>query len=544
MIMKGHLFICASILILFISTPIKARIIHVPADSSTIQAGINGAVDGDTVLVARGHYYERINFVGKAVLVTSNWIFDNDSITIDSTIIDAENSGSAVTFSTSEDSSSIIQGFTITNGNASSGGGVYCFFASPTISNNIVTTNIATDGGGIYSHPASPTISNNTITSNSATNGGGIYCVELSPTINHNTISMNIATHWGGGIYCFYMFSPTISNNTISGNSAGAEGGGLYCDMFAFASAINSNVITGNFAGSYGGGIFCTHLSSSTIIANNTVNGNSAGLSGGGIACALSEPIISNNIINGNIVSEYGGGIFCFVIYAPAITNNIICYNSAGSRGGGVCCASSSPSIINNIISNNLDGEGIASLYDSYPVVCYNNVWNNIDGNFYGCPTGMGDTIWGVNFNDTHCDSFYNIIRDPLFADSINFELLCNSPCIDAGDPDIYVRPDSGGCRIDMGAHEYPYILGDANSDSIITPKESRIGAVNIGDIVFLINYLFQSGLAPCPYHAGDTNCDGEINLADIVCLINYLFRGGVLPCESGVTINTSVSDM
>ena len=60
--MKRFLILCVSILALFISNSLQARIIHVPADSSTIQAGINGAMDGDTVLVARGHYYERINF--------------------------------------------------------------------------------------------------------------------------------------------------------------------------------------------------------------------------------------------------------------------------------------------------------------------------------------------------------------------------------------------------------------------------------------------------------------------------------------------------
>ena len=82
-----------------------------------------------------------------------------------------------------------------------------------------------------------------------------------------------------------------------------------------------------------------------------------------------------------------------------------------------------------------------------------------------------------------------------------------------------------------MGAHEYPYVLGDANFDGTITPKEPRVGAVTVGDVVFIINYLFRSGPASCPYHSADTNCDGEVNASDIVCLINYLFRGGDLPC-------------
>ncbi|KPK77241.1 MAG: hypothetical protein AMJ89_02815 [candidate division Zixibacteria bacterium SM23_73] len=186
-----------------------------------------------------------------------------------------------------------------------------------------------------------------------------------------------------------------------------------------------------------------------------------------------------------------------------------------------MCAGYSSPTVRNNIISNSLDGEGITCEYASYPTISYNDIWSNADGNFYNCPVGVGDTTWGINFNGTPCDSFYNIIRDPLFADTITFELLCNSPCIDAGDPNIYVPPDSGGCGIDMGTHEYPYILGDANGNS----------STDIADVVFAVNYLFINGPPSCPYHAADTNCDGLVDIADVVCLINYLFLGGPLPC-------------
>lgn len=216
---------------------------------------------------------------------------------------------------------------------------------------------------------------------------------------------------------------------------------------------------------------------------------------------------------------------------SPTIINNSITDDSAGEGGGIYCVNHSSPTITNNIISNSLGGGGIACEFESYPHIRYNNVWNNADGNFFGCPAGIGDTTGGTNFNHIPCDSFYNIIRDPLFTDTVNFELLCNSPCIDAGDPSFLVPIDSGGCRIDMGAYEYPYILGDANSDGIITPKGSKIGAVNASDVVYVINYLFVNGSTPCPYHSADTNCDGFVDITDIVCLINYLFVEGPLPC-------------
>jgi hypothetical protein len=69
-------------------------------------------------------------------------------------------------------------------------------------------------------------------------------------------------------------------------------------------------------------------------------------------------------------------------------------------------------------------------------------------------------------------------------------------------------------------------------------------GLVNLGDIVFLIAYVFKSGPAPCPLEAGDVNCDGVVNLGDIVYLIAYVFRGGPPPCPgkdgSGILVKAS----
>ena len=58
-------------------------------------------------------------------------------------------------------------------------------------------------------------------------------------------------------------------------------------------------------------------------------------------------------------------------------------------------------------------------------------------------------------------------------------------------------------------------IAGDANSD----------GIVNLGDLVYLINYLYKSGQPPSPLSLGDFKPDGEVNLGDVVALINYLYH-------------------
>jgi hypothetical protein len=46
-----------------------------------------------------------------------------------------------------------------------------------------------------------------------------------------------------------------------------------------------------------------------------------------------------------------------------------------------------------------------------------------------------------------------------------------------------------------------------------------------------MINYVFKSGPPPEPLDAGDANCDGALNIGDAVYLINYVFKGGTEPC-------------
>jgi len=113
---------------------------------------------------------------------------------------------------------------------------------------------------------------------------------------------------------------------------------------------------------------------------------------------------------------------------------------------------------------------------------------------------------------------------DPLFAGPADrdYSLTASSPCVDAGHPDAaYNDPD--GSRNDLGAIPYEapqYICGDANAD----------GLANVGDVVYLINYIFYAGPGPEPDEAGDVNGDGTVNVGDAVYLINNIFNGGPDP--------------
>ena len=64
------------------------------------------------------------------------------------------------------------------------------------------------------------------------------------------------------------------------------------------------------------------------------------------------------------------------------------------------------------------------------------------------------------------------------------------------------------------------FICGDCNGDEI----------VDVGDVVYLVNYLYKNGSAPDPAEAGDANGDETVDVGDVVYLINYLYKSGPVP--------------
>jgi hypothetical protein len=58
--------------------------------------------------------------------------------------------------------------------------------------------------------------------------------------------------------------------------------------------------------------------------------------------------------------------------------------------------------------------------------------------------------------------------------------------------------------------------LGDVNAD----------GVLDVGDVVYLINYCYKFGPAAPTSGVGDANCDGVVNIGDIVRIVGYLFYG------------------
>jgi hypothetical protein len=185
---------------LIIAETLNARIINVPTEFQTIQAGVDSSTHGDTVLVQPGIYTGHVNFNGHSITLGSAYLTTGDTAYISSTVILNNLNGPVVGIFNHEDSTTALVGFTIKHDGVigTLRSGIVCQGVSPMISNNIIKENYngTGSGGGIYCYHANPIIENNKIINNRAPNtkfGGGIYCERSNPIIRNNIIRGNIS---------------------------------------------------------------------------------------------------------------------------------------------------------------------------------------------------------------------------------------------------------------------------------------------------------------------------------------------------------------
>ena len=461
---------------------------------NTIQEGIDACsgTSPDTVHVAAGTYGENIVLDSYVTLLggypPGGGTRDPD---LNVTTIDGQAVDSVVKVSSK--TGVMIDGFTIQNGSANLGGGIYCDNSSPTITNCTINGNTAQNAGVIYCYNSSPTIKNCTINGNTAHNVGVIYCCEGSPTLTDCTISGNTASGNGGGIYCVRS-SPTLTDCTVSGNTAG-RGGGIFC--WDSSPTLTGCTVSGNTAAKYGGGggIFC--WGSSPTLTDCTVSGNTAQVSGGGICCYdHSSPTLTDCTVSDNTAADDdGGGIFCQRSSDPALSNCLIVGNSA-NYGGGLHCENysgepSSPTLTNCTLADNSashadGGGGIYCESENTVTVANSILWGDTAN---GVPNEIGGpgTVT-VSYSDVQggWSGTGNIDEDPEFCsrggdtnydgyflkqenDGQGWAQSERSPCVDAGDPssdpfggaanDEYSTAVNGFLdtnRVDMGYH-YKY---------------------------------------------------------------------------------------
>ena len=322
-------FVAIAIALSLVLLPLqaRARMLGVPDPFPTIQAGLDSAGAGDTVLVEHGIYCENLIWPDTPGIK----LFANEQAPPESTVIDASNAeASAVRIATPMDYTTEIRCFVIRNGGGVNGGGLYCSAASPTISfNRFENDKVSSYGGGVYCQSSSARILSNTFAADSAAYGGAIASIgRSSPILRGNTIDSCHADQ-GGGVYS--SNGGHIIDNTIM--HCDGTGAGMYLSGIAVA---DSNTVSSN----YGSGFHCT---GTCTLSNNDISGNqwegvyvtdgsSAHIAGNiiasnttGIMVEHASPLIEANTIASNSI----GISFCWGD-GSQVGYNSICYNDIG----------------------------------------------------------------------------------------------------------------------------------------------------------------------------------------------------------------------
>ena len=294
--------------------PPRHAVLRVPASFRSIQAAIDSAAPGDTVLVAPGRYYENIRYKGKGIVVASEFLRTRDVRDIERTIIDGSrpahpDTGTVVLFINQEDSTSVLEGFTITGGTGTiwldakdlkyfrEGGGILCELGSPTIRYNHIVNNVATS--------TERGASGDSLLS---AGGGAIRCGYSEPTITNNVIRANRG-RYGGGVVLFYS-AGIVRNNLIVDNSGGEDFGGAGLWIVGGLSYRLSTLVEHN-----------------TIVNNRSATPDSAARGmkgrGGAIIAAGTRVVIRNNIVWGN--AQTAGNQVSYSPASPAdMTYNLV----------------------------------------------------------------------------------------------------------------------------------------------------------------------------------------------------------------------------
>jgi Right handed beta helix region/Secretion system C-terminal sorting domain len=482
-------------------------------DFTSIQAGIDSSVSGDTLLVYPGLYQENINYGGRDIVVVSLYYTTGDSCYIENTIIGDVEDGCIVTFENYETRAAILSGFTLRGGTGSNfpdylSGGVSCLnFSSPTLQNLNIHDNNGGAAGGIYCEYSDPLIENCHIHDSyghTPMYGGGITLYHSNAEIFGCLIENNSVQVCGGGICVFELSDPLIENTIIRGNDSDG-GGGIYAQA---CNLTMRNVLISDNYSRLGGGIVLYYYVN-TDFENVVIRNNECSFYGGagmylntldceiegvevignygtrnvGVSVNNSEVTLRDFIIcNNNVDHENYDGSSMIIDYGSDVIIENSTFQGNISYGTSMIITGSSSLIMRNSIFDdnvlNIQFQASDEGNNNYLDISYCNIVSgesSLDCDEYG------SYVWGEG----------NISEEAGFAciNEEDWRLMYYSPCIDAGDPESEYDPD--GTISDMGAICYDQENGtypEINIPEYLHFESGEIIVMDFSEYVYDIN--------------------------------------------------------
>lgn len=323
------------------------------------------------------------------------------------------------------DRSALLDGFTITAGEAlgrsqfpcfeQCGGGLYMNNGSPTLANVQFVANAGTYGGGMYVYnDSNPLLTNVLFFENRATgNGGGIQIDTSAPVLKDVSFLKNRAEFHGGGMLN-NIASPILLNVYFEENRSGERGGAI-ANLAGSAPAIYDAIFLGNVALSMGGAIY-----------NNG-----------------SSPTVNNAVMSGNVATARGGSLF-HVGGSSGIWSHVTISCSTGARANDHITVedNSTLSIRNSIIWTD-DNKTFPIIWQSGTkvTIAYSLIFNS-GGSGAAWDNALG-VDGGGNLNGatspfvSDCDDGGDGFGNASGNDYGNLSPALGAPAIDAGNNDL-----------------------------------------------------------------------------------------------------------
>jgi len=437
--------LCGLILLALGAQASHATPIHVPADQPTIQAGIDAASAGDTVLIACGTYYEHDLVLSVGITLRSE---DGDPGCV---TIDANKLGRV--FSASYAGTLRLEGLTLTGGLAEDGGAV-----------SATNTNLAIDSCRFLANE-------------SIGQGGAVYIYTIDiyswqSSVENSYFDGNSATDNGGAVGAITARSSltlNFSDSEFRNNDSGIGGGAIWAMGSSSSSwphdafldiIVDECRFWNNEAVSEGGGIWAQSVSSTsfgpsecTVTVHGSIFGNNTAASGGGFACGSMSP------------NSWDYSRCIATISSSTFWSNTAATGGAAYALEGLSSNPCTMDIVDCIISGSPAGSGVSRSGGADIQASCTDFHGNIPGAFGG---GIPDQVGTQG----------NIDADPLFCDAEeeSLHLDVDSPCL----------PGGNACNLLMGAlgeGECYHVVLDPLGTGTYPDIQSALNAMESGTI-------------------------------------------------------------
>ena len=519
------------------------------------------ADEADQVWVAAGTYYPTLDTNRSASFIIPNGVeilggFPNvgnpeignrnpsTNLTILSGDIDQDgnlaNNSYTIIYTKNVDASTILDGFTITGGNADgdvtnsfpvlleNGGAAWYNEAinfensNPTIKQCIFSNNFAANRGGAMYHRADNeghtnySLINCIFQNNTAERAGGAIFntqsnigAECSPTVSSTNFLSNTAGESGGAIFnngaYFGVASGTYTNCNFSNNEATNNNGGAIFNNATFQGITNPTFTNCNFTGNNAppgsGGAIYSDASGQGVanfrLTNCVFDQNTSSVYGGALCNIISNqgeirPIYTNCIFKEN-TSAFGGATYSRGVFGSnleVIIANSVFYKNQASVGGTIYQnETGETSLVTTKISNSIFEQNLAGFSPVFHLTGPSSI--SVNHSIFDV-TNCLDLVEGGGSSEADCNGNNIFNQDSLFVDPNNgdFNISANSPAVNAGNnadispfvtEDLAGNPRITGGTIDIGVYEEVNANSDNDEDGILDIDDNCPLVANAG---------------------------------------------------------------